>query len=91
MALRKVLEGKLSVEERLQLEGETARIIASYGDGVAPEFSVTSENQELHALLEDDAAWSHIPSPRECLLPYKKVAFLVSVKRGAFQVGLAPQ
>jgi hypothetical protein len=91
MAVRKVLEGKLPVGERRLLEGESAQILVSYGDGAAPEFAVTSENRQLQAVLENDAAWSHIPSPRDCLLPYKKVTFLVSVQRGAFQIGLAPQ
>ena len=91
MAVRKMLEGKLGSGGRQRFEGKTARIVAIYGDGAAAEFSISADNQELRNLLQDDAAWSRVPSPRQCLLQYKQVAFLVSLDNGNIQVGLSPQ
>lgn len=91
MAVREVLEGKLRSGGRERLNGKTVQIVASYDNDAAPEFAVSCESEELRALLQDEGAWARIPSPRQCKLQYKKVAFLVSLEKGAIQVGLAPQ
>ncbi|MBJ6800320.1 hypothetical protein [Geomonas propionica] len=92
LAMRQVLEGKLAAAERERLAGATVRITASYDTDAPPAFSVQTESEELKSLLiKDSGAWSRVPSPGECRVPYKKVAFLVSLERGAIQVGLAPQ
>lgn len=90
MAVREVLEGKLGGGKE-RLNGKTLRILASYEGGGKPEYSVKTESEELRVLLQDGAAWERIPTPQQCKLQYKKVAFLVSMQRGSIQVGLAPQ
>ncbi|MBJ6750579.1 hypothetical protein [Geomonas anaerohicana] len=91
LAMRQVLEGKLAAAERERLVGAKVRITASYDDGAHPDFSVQTDSEELRALLNDKSAWSRVPSPGECKVQYKKVAFLVSLERGTIQVGLSPQ
>ena len=91
MAMREVLEGKLSSAEREHLNGAKVQIFASYDNDAAPAFSVKTESEELRALLRDETAWARVPSPKECKVQYKKVAFLVSLERGSIQVGLSPQ
>lgn len=91
LAVRQVLEGKLTPAGRARLNGAKVQIVASYDTGAAPAFSVKTENEELRALLQDQSAWTRIPSPKECKVRYNKVAFLVSLERGTIQVGLSPQ
>ncbi|QWV98474.1 hypothetical protein KP005_04085 [Geomonas nitrogeniifigens] len=92
LAMRQVLEGKLAAAERERLAGAKVRITASYDAGAPPDFSVQTDSEELRALLVNDKnAWSRVPSPGECKVQYKKVAFLVSLERGTIQVGLSPQ
>ncbi|GFO64602.1 hypothetical protein [Geomonas paludis] len=90
-AMRQVLEGKLAAAERERLAGAKVRITASYDDGAPPDFAVQTDSAELRALLNDNTAWSRVPSPGECKVQYKKVAFVVSLERGTIQVGLSPQ
>lgn len=91
LAMREVMEGKLALADRERLNGARVQIVASYDDGAAPAFSVKTEDKELSALLEDQKAWARVPSPKECKVQYRKVAFMVSLERGTVQVGLSPQ
>lgn len=91
MAMRELFEGKLSLAGRERLNGAKVQIIASYDNDAAPAFSVKTESEELRALLQDETAWVRVPSPKECKVQYRKVAFMVSLERGSIQVGLSPQ
>lgn len=91
MALRKMLEGKLPSEQRRQLSGKSVRIVARYPDDTPLEIAIETESEELRSLLQDRQAWAGVPSPQQCRLQYKQVAFVVSLERGAIQVGLSPQ
>lgn len=91
LAVRQVLEGKLTSAGRERLNGAKVQIVASYDADAAPAFSVKTENEELRALLQDENAWARVPSPKECKVSYTKVAFLVSLEKGVIQVGLSPR
>jgi hypothetical protein len=91
MAIKKMVERTLTTEERQQLEGEKAEVLASYAGGAGSGYAVTAENEALRRRLNDAAAWEQVPAPGSYQLPYRKVTFLVSLSRGTVRVALLPR
>jgi hypothetical protein len=91
LAVKKMVEGTLTSEDRLQLEGEKAEVLATYAGGAGNGYAVTAENEALRRRLNDAAAWEQVPAPNSYQLPYRQVTFLVSLNRGTVRVALLPQ
>jgi hypothetical protein len=91
LAVKKMVEGTLTYEDRQQLEGEKAEVLATYAGGAANGYAVTAENEALRHRLNDAAAWERVPAPDSYQLPYRQVTFLVSLNRGTVRVALLPQ
>jgi hypothetical protein len=91
LAVKKMVEGTLTSEDRLQLEGEKAEVLATYAGGAGNGYAVTAENEALRRRLNDAAAWERVPAPNSYQLPYRQVTFQVSLNRGSVRVALLPQ
>jgi uncharacterized protein YgfB (UPF0149 family) len=91
LAVKRMLEGTLSAEERQQLEGEQAEVVATYAEGAGTGYLVSTDSEPLRRRLENVAEWQRVPAPSSFQLQYRQVTFQVSLDRGAIRVGLLPQ
>ncbi|GFO53382.1 hypothetical protein GMSM_03890 [Geomonas sp. Red276] len=87
LAVRKIVEGRVPIDTRRELDGVQAEVVADYPEE-APAIEVTSGNAILVRALRDPVAWRELPSPSQYRLPYRQVAFLVRFDRGTVHVGL---
>jgi hypothetical protein len=91
LAVKQMLEETLTVEERQQLEGQQAQVLATYAEGAGAGYLVTAASETLRRRLDNAAEWQRVPAPKSYHLPYQKVTFLVSLDHGAIRVGLLPR
>jgi hypothetical protein len=91
LTLKGMLEASPALAEKQKLEGCSGTVTIIYGNGDRIDsVSVKADNKDFRMLLKDSVQWDKVPPPKNYLLPYTKVTFIVRLENGRIAIGISP-